>query len=152
MAEAILRRKGGARFIVASAGSQPAPEVNPLAIDELAGAGILWNGRRPRSIDAVLADDWDIIITVCDRAREACPVFPGRPMTAHWGMSDPAAATGDDARKRRAFHEAYTLLNRRIDLLLALPFDKLERLALESRLRGIGEGKPETAPAPAARS
>jgi protein-tyrosine-phosphatase len=140
MAEALLTRKGGSRFIVASAGSQPADRVNPLAVETLDHAGIPWHGRTPKSIDAVMADDWDIIVTVCDRAREACPVFPGRPMTAHWGMPDPAEVEGEDKVKGRAFEDAFTLINRRIDLFLALPFDKLERLALTTRLKAIGEG------------
>lgn len=147
MAEAILQRKGGDRFVVASAGSKPAEQVNPYATRELSSIGVNWRGS-PKSIDAVMAEDWDIIITVCDRAREACPIFPGRPMLAHWGMPDPAEVDGDDATKSRAFHDAFTLLNRRIDLLLALPFYKLERMALEIRLGAIGAvGAPESASA-----
>jgi arsenate reductase (thioredoxin) len=83
--------------------------------------------------------EWDFVITVCDRARESCPIFPGQPMTAHWGMPDPAEVEGTDQEKRRAFNEAFLLINRRIDLLLALPMPKLERLALEQRVRAISD-------------
>jgi len=138
IAEALINRKGAGRVVAGSAGSAPAARVNPLAVRVLGEAGIDWTGHQPQGIDAVFNDPWDIIITVCDRARESCPVFPGRPMTAHWGMPDPAAVEGDDARKLKAFQDAFTLLNRRVDLLLAVPVDKLERLALEQRVRHIG--------------
>ena len=137
MAEAILAQKGRKQFEVGSAGSHPAAEVNPMAVEVLSEVGIDWAGKNPKSIDAVINADWDLIITVCDRAKEACPVFPGRPLTAHWGMSDPAEIEDPELR-RRAFREAMTLVSRRIDLMLALPFWKLERLALEGRIRAIG--------------
>jgi arsenate reductase len=144
MAEAILNRKGQGRFIAESAGSQPAARVNPYAIEALQEAGIDWRGRQPRGIDDLERQSWDIVITVCDNAREACPIFPGQPVLAHWGMEDPASVEGDEETKRRAFREALQLISRRIDLMLALPAEKLERLALQERLRAIGakEGSP----------
>jgi arsenate reductase len=138
MAEAVLNRKGSGRFIAESAGSQPAARVNPYAIAALREAGIEWQGRRPRGIDDLGSQNWDIVITVCDDAREACPIFPEQPALAHWGMEDPASVEGDDETKRRAFREALQLISRRIDLMLALPVEKLQRLALQERLRSIG--------------
>jgi len=138
MAEAILNQKGRGRFTAESAGSQPAARVNPYAIEALQEAGIDWKGRRPRGVDDLGSRSWDIVITVCDRAKEACPIFPGQPALAHWGMEDPASVEGDDDTKRRAFREALQLISRRVDLMLALPVEKLERLALRERLRAIG--------------
>ena len=138
MVEAILNQKGRGRFTAESAGSQPAARVNPYAIEALQEAGIDWKGRRPRGVDDLGSRSWDIVITVCDRAKEACPIFPGQPALAHWGMEDPASVEGDDDTKRRAFREALQLISRRVDLMLALPVEKLERLALQERLRAIG--------------
>ncbi len=138
MAEAILNQRGGGRFVVESAGSQPAARVNPYAVEILREAGIEWAGRRPRGIDDVVDRPWDIVITVCDRAREACPFFPGQPVLAHWGMEDPALVEGSDETRRRAFRDALQLISRRIDLMLSLPSEKLERPALQERLRAIG--------------
>jgi arsenate reductase len=137
MAEAVLNQKGRGRFIAESAGSQPAARVNPFAIETLQEAGIDWRGRRPRSIEDLETRNWDVVITVCDRAKEACPILPGQPALAHWGMEDPAAVEGDEQTKRRAFREALQLISRRIDLMLALPVEKLERMALQDRLRAI---------------
>ena len=137
MAEAILSKKGAGRFEAESAGSQPAARVNPYAIEALREVGIEWSGREPRGIDDLDQKSWDIIITVCDDAREACPVFPGHPALAHWGMHDPAMVEGDDETKRGAFREALRLITRRIDLLLALPVAKLGRSALQERLQAI---------------
>jgi arsenate reductase (thioredoxin) len=138
MAEAVLNRKGGGRFIAESAGSQPASRVNRFAVEALSEAGIEWQGHRPRGIDAVESEKWDIVITVCDNAREACPIFPGQPALAHWGVEDPASVEGDDETKRQAFRQALQLISRRIDLMLALPVGKLQRLALQERLKAIG--------------
>lgn len=144
IAEALLRRKGHGRFEVASAGTEPASRVHPLAVEVLAELGIDWSDRRPKSIEAVRGESWDLIITVCDRAREHCPAFPGRPVFAHWGIEDPAA-TVRGREPRLAFREALTYLSRRIDLMLALPFEKLEQRAVEERLKAIGRDE-EPAP------
>jgi arsenate reductase (thioredoxin) len=139
MAEAVLNQRGNGRFVAESAGSEPAARVNPFAVEALHDAGIRWQGHPPRGIDALERQGWDIVITVCDHAREACPVFLGHPVVAHWGMTDPAAVEGDTQRKRGAFREALQLINQRLDLLLALPADPLDRPMLQDRLRGIGQ-------------
>ena len=138
IAEALFASKGRGRFVAASAGSKPAARVNPFAVEVLAEAGIPWEGRAPRGMDGLDEERWDFVITVCDRAKESCPFFPGQPVQAHWGMPDPAEVEGSDEVKRAAFRDAYITLSRRIDLLLALPVEKLERLALEHRTREIG--------------
>ena len=104
----------------------------------LAEGGIDWAGHQPRGLDGLETERWDFVITVCDRAKESCPIFPGQPMLAHWGMPDPAEVEGDEARKLQAFRDTVATLGRRIDLLVALPVEKLERLVLEQRVRAIG--------------
>ena len=138
MAEALLNWKGRGRFHAESAGSRPADRVNPHAIETLRDYDVPWAGHAPRGIDGLEREPWDFVITVCDRAKESCPIFPGKPILAHWGMPDPADVAGDEAAQRQAFEAAFLLLSRRIDLLLALPIEKLERLALEARVRTIG--------------
>ena len=138
MAEALLNWKGRGRFRAESAGSRPADRVNPHAIETLRDYDVPWAGHAPRGIDGLEREPWDFVITVCDRAKESCPIFPGQPILAHWGMPDPADVVGDEAAQRQAFEAAFLLLSRRIDLLLALPIEKLERLALEARVRTIG--------------
>jgi arsenate reductase (thioredoxin) len=139
IAEAILNRKGEGRFIAESAGSRPAARVNPFAIEVLRESGIEWQGHQPRGLEGLERERWDFVITVCDTARESCPIFPGQPVLAHWGMPDPAAVEEDAETKRAAFRNALTLISRRIDLLLALPVEKLERLALQARVQAIGD-------------
>lgn len=138
MAEAALNQRGGGRFVAESAGSEPAARVNPLALDALRDAGIRWEGHPPRGLENLEREEWDIVITVCDHARESCPVFPGRPVVAHWGMTDPAAVEGDSERKRHAFREALQLINRRLDHLLALPSGPLDRHVLQHHLGDVG--------------
>ena len=138
IAEALLARKGADRFQVASAGSRPAGRVNPFAVKVLAEAGIDWSGRSPKGLEGLDREPWDFVITVCDRAKEACPIFPGQPIMAHWGMPDPAEVEGEDETKLRAFRDTLMVLNRRIDLLLALPMEKLDRLRLERGVQEIG--------------
>lgn len=138
MAENILNRKGRGKFVAESAGSHPAAHVNPLAVEALERHGYFWTGGRPRGLDGLTGQDWDFVITVCDRAKEACPFFPGQPVIAHWGMPDPAAVEGTEDEKRRAFDDTLLTISRRLDLFLALPMDKLSRLALENRLKDIG--------------
>jgi arsenate reductase len=140
MAEAVLNRKGRSLFEAHSAGSQPAERVHPFAIDAMREAGLEWSGHPPRGLDGLDREHWDFIITVCDNARETCPIFPGQPVLAHWGMPDPAAAEGDERTRRAAFSTALALISRRIDLLLALPFEKVERMAWQARVEAIGRG------------
>ena len=141
IAEALLARKGATRFAVVSAGSRPAPRVNPFAVRVLGEAGIPWEGKVPQGFDGLDQQRWDFVITVCDRAKEACPIFPGTPILAHWGMPDPAEVEGSDEEKLRAFRETLVVLSRRIDLLLALPLEKLDRLRKEAAVRAIGENQ-----------
>jgi arsenate reductase len=137
IAEALVASKASDRFDAASAGSKPAARVNPLAVEVLGEVGIDWTGREPKGLDAVASERWDIVITVCDRAKDACPVFPGQPASAHWGMGDPAEVEGTREERLSAFTRTRQILARRIDLLLALPLEKLDRLSLERRLDGI---------------
>lgn len=138
MAEALFNRLGAGRVVAESAGSQPAPRVNPLAIETLSQHGLEWAGHQPRSMNGLEREPWDFVITVCDKAREACPYFPGQPVLAHWGMPDPAEVVGEEVERRAAFRDAFTVLRRRVELMLALPLETLERMALESRVRAIG--------------
>jgi arsenate reductase len=137
MAEALFNRLGAGRIVAESAGSQPAPRVNPLAIETLSEHGFEWAGHQPRSMNGLEREPWDFVITVCDKAREACPYFPGHPVLAHWGMPDPAEVVGEEQKRRAAFRDAFTLLRRRVELMLALPLETLERMALEGRVRAI---------------
>jgi arsenate reductase len=139
IAEKLLNRKGAGRFTAESAGSHPVREVNPYAIEGLERHGYFWTGGYPKSVDEMVDKDWDFVITVCDRAKEACPIFPGQPMMAHWGMPDPAVVEGTEQEKRRAFDDTILMVGRRLDLFLALPIEKLSRLALEQRVRAIGD-------------
>jgi protein-tyrosine-phosphatase len=140
MAEAIINHRGKGRVVAESAGSDPASEVNPWAIETLREAGIEWHGHPPRGLDRLDTAKWDAVITVCDQAKKSCPIFPGHPVVAHWGMPDPAEVEGSDEEERQAFFDAFLLLSRRIELLLALPIDSLERLALQAKMRALGTG------------
>jgi arsenate reductase len=141
LAEAIMARKvehlAPGRFIVASAGSDPGDTVHPMALKVLANRGIVWNGR-PKSVSDLNDQTWDLIITVCDRAKETCPIVPGQPVYAHWGTDDPADVEGEAAQER-AFNETVTYVGRRIDLLLALPVESLERAALRTHVQSIAD-------------
>jgi arsenate reductase len=142
MAEALLNVLGNGRFKAFSAGSFPSGKVQPLAA-ELAQAFGYDAPLRSKSWDEFAQPDSpaiDIVITVCDNAAgEVCPIWPGQPVTAHWGVPDPAAIDGTEAERRRAFQSAWMMLRQRIDLLLALPLDKLDRLAMQEQLRAIGK-------------
>jgi len=143
MAEAVLNRKGAGRFAAESAGSQPAAGVNPFAIEALREAGIEWQGRPPRGIDALGSENWDIVITVCDNAAgEVCPVWPGHPVTAHWSIPDPAAIAGSDEEQRKAFADACRMLTNRIRLLIGLPLAQLDELSFKRRVDDIGRTAP----------
>jgi arsenate reductase len=138
IAQALLNRKGRGRFFADSADSQPAERVNPMAISTMEKHGYFWTGHPPQGLDAVMGEPWDFVITVCDRAKESCPIFPGQPVMAHWGMADPAEATGTETERHRAFDDTLLLISRRLDLFLALPMEKLEKLALQQQVNEIG--------------
>ena len=138
MAEGLLSWKGKGRLQAESAGSHPAARVNPHAIETLREHGVPWAGHAPRGVAGLEREPWNLVVTVCDHAQESCPIFPGQAVMAHWSMPDPAEVAGD-AAKRAAFGDAFVLLSRRIDLLLALPLEKLERGALAAQVGAIGE-------------
>jgi protein-tyrosine-phosphatase len=143
LAEALLNAMGGGRFRAFSAGSHPKGEVNPFALELLERNRLPVADLRSKSWDEFAvagAPALDFVITVCDQAAgEACPIWPDQPMTAHWGVEDPAAVEGDEARKRRAFLRAYSELQRRLSIFVSLPIDKLDRLTLQKRLDAIGK-------------
>ena len=142
LAEAILNSIGKTKFKAFSAGSRPAGNVNPLTLELLAKNRLPTEGLRSKDWNEFSqpgAPFMHFVFTVCDQAAaEACPVWPGQPMTAHWGVHDPAAVQGSDEDKRKAFLRAYTELYRRISLFINLPFDTLNRLALKEKLDEIG--------------
>lgn len=143
LAEAALNRLGQGRFRAFSAGSRPTGRPNPLALDLLAQEGIDTGFARSKSWDEFVspgAPQMDFIFTVCDSAAaEECPCWPGHPATAHWGLPDPAAVTGSDAERARAFAECWTRLQGRIAAFVALPLETLDQVGLRSRLQEIGE-------------
>ncbi|HTR67433.1 MAG TPA: arsenate reductase ArsC [Terriglobales bacterium] len=143
MAEAILNFKGRPSFTAYSAGSHPSGKVRPEALRELEMARIPTNGLRSKSWDEFArpgAPQLDFIFTVCDNAaKEVCPVWPGQPMTAHWGVPDPAAVRGSAEEIQRAFRDAFFMLERRISLFLSLPLKSLDSLALKQELDNIGQ-------------
>ncbi|HEY2661808.1 MAG TPA: arsenate reductase ArsC [Caulobacteraceae bacterium] len=143
LAEAILNRVGRGRFRACSAGPMPTGKVNPHALSLLKSLGYPVEGLRSKSWDEFAADGaspFDFIITVCDNAAgEVCPIWPGQPMRAHWGIADPAKAEGNEAQVALAFAEAYRILNNRIGLFVSLPMDKLDALSLKRRVDEIGE-------------
>jgi arsenate reductase len=143
MAEALLNRLGAGRFTAFSAGSHPAGRVNPLTIEQLERAGYSTAGLRSKDWEEFArpgAPQLDFVFTVCDKAAsEICPAWPGQPMTAHWGIEDPAAVQGDEATRRRAFVRAFSVLQRRLSLFLSLPFEKLDAMALQHELSAIGQ-------------
>ena len=142
LAEVYLNAAGKGKFIAYSAGSRPAGKVNPFALELLAKNRLPTAGLRSKSWDEFAgsgAPRLDFVFTVCDNAAgEVCPVLPGQPISAHWGVADPAVATGTEQEKRRAFLRAFTELSTRINLLLALPLEKLDRLTLKRKLEEIG--------------
>ena len=142
MAEALLNHLGKGRFKAHSAGSHPGGHVNPLAIEQIKRAKLSGEGLRSKNWNEFAAPDGpelDFVFTVCDKAAgEVCPVWPGQPMTAHWGIEDPAAVEGNDDRKRQAFSTAFAQLNRRISIFLNLPLAKLDAMSLKKELDNIG--------------
>ena len=145
LAEAYLNARGEGKFRAYSAGSHPAGKVNPFALELLAKNRIITEGLRSKSWDEFArpgAPVMDFVFTVCDQAAgEICPVWPGQPVTAHWGVDDPARAEGADEVKRKAFLKAFAGLSTRINLFLNLPLDKIDRLALGRKLVEIGKSR-----------
>ena len=143
LAEAILNRLGKGHFHAYSAGSQPKGDVNPNALGLLRDLGYDTTDLRSKSwseFAEVGAPTFDFIFTVCDNAAgEVCPIWPGQPVSAHWGVEDPADVEGNDEARRKAFLKAFTTLRRRIELFLSLPHAKLDKLALSQRLNTIGK-------------
>ena len=142
MAEAILNQKGKPNFTAYSAGSFPTGRVNPFALKQLETAKLPTSNLRSKSRDEFAkpgAPPMDFVFTVCDNAaREVCPVWPGQPITAHWGVPDPAAVAGSPAQTQRAFLDAFVVLDRRISLFLCLPLSSLDKLALKREIDRIG--------------
>lgn len=143
MAEASLNRLGHGTFKAYSAGSHPTGVVNPLAIETLERFNLPVEGLRSKSWDEFAvpgAPPLHFVFTVCDKAAaETCPVWPGQPLTASWGVQDPAAVDGSIEERRQAFRTVFMMLSRRIELFLSLPFEKLDRLALQGKLSSIGK-------------
>ncbi len=143
MAEALFNLLGAGRFRAYSAGSHPTGRVNPFAVEQVRALGYPVDNLRSKSWSEFAqpgAPVMDFVITVCDNAAgEVCPVWPGHPITAHWGFPDPAAVQGSDDDKRAAFARTLHQIRNRVQLLLALPVETLDRLALESRVRAIGK-------------
>ncbi len=142
LAEGILRKLGADHFQAFSAGSQPKGVVNPFALKVLAAQGYPADGYRSKSWDEFAGADapkMDFVFTVCDSAAgEACPYWPGTPMTAHWGIEDPAAVEGTDIEKERAFNEAFRFMKNRISAFVALPIAKIDAMSLGGKLKEIG--------------
>jgi len=142
MAEALMNHKGRPAFTAYSAGSHPSGKVRPEALAQLEAARVPTTALRSKSWDefaAPSATKMDFVFTVCDNAaNEVCPIWPGQPMTAHWGVPDPAAVLGDDEEVRKAFRDAFFILDRRISLFLNLPLASLNRLAIKKHIDEIG--------------
>jgi arsenate reductase len=142
MAESILTLEGGGRFRAFSAGSRPKGAPHPMALEVLSSLGFPTAGLRSKNWDEYAAEGTppiDFVVTVCDNAAgEVCPIWPGKPVTAHWGIEDPAAVEGE--AQREAFETALRLLARRIELFLSLPLETIDAMALQNRLREIGAG------------
>jgi arsenate reductase (thioredoxin) len=142
MAEAILNHKGKPNFTAYSAGSHPTGAVRPEAMKQIQDAGLPTEGLRSKSWDEFAeagSPKMNFVFTVCDNAaKEMCPIWPGHPITAHWGVPDPASAAGTPGQIAAAFHDAFMILERRISLLLSLPLDSLESLAIQQEIDRIG--------------
>jgi arsenate reductase (thioredoxin) len=142
LAESIMNKSGKGQFRGFSAGSHPSGQVNPLALDLLKKLDFPTEGLRSKSWDEFAGMDgthFDFVITVCDNAAgEACPVWPGHPVTAHWGIPDPAAVAGTELEKQSAFSRAYKSMDRRIKLFLSLPMASIDQLRMKERMDAIG--------------
>lgn len=142
IAEALLATRGAGRVEASSAGSRPAARVNPHAVAVLREHGIAWEHRTPRSIDDVAGERFDLVITVCDNARDACPVLPGATAQVHWGLPDPADEVDADAA-RRAFRATWDALAVRVDGLLALPLEGLDAASLRELAQAVHDVRPQ---------
>lgn len=138
MAQGIMNKIGGDRFEAFSAGSHPAGYVHPLAIETIREMGIDIASNVSKSLDEYVGQPWDIIVTVCDNAREACPVFPGQPISAHWGFEDPAHFEGPEDQKRRFFRSVAMEIEGRIRLLLALRESAMSQFEYAQEVKAIG--------------
>jgi arsenate reductase len=143
IAEALLRKRGGDRFQVASAGSEPGGAVHPLAIRVIEQLGGVPTAHRPKGFGELLGQEWDLVITVCDQAAEACPSLPARTVSAHRVIPDPSKVQGSEEERFAAFLDAYSALSKRVELFLSLGPEKIERLVLRDRLRQIHEDAGE---------
>jgi protein-tyrosine-phosphatase len=156
LAECILNREGQGRFKAFSAGSQPKGQVHPFALARRKKMNHPTAGLRSKSWDefaATGAPRLDFVFTVCDNAaNEVCPVWPGQPMTAHWGVPDPAAAEGTEAERHLAFADSYRMLHNRIGIFTSLPIKAIDRLSLQKRLDEIGQSMPRSMPRPMPRT
>lgn len=143
LAEALMNRWGQGKFRAFSAGSHPTGKVNPYALELLRSLPVALDDPRSKSWDEFARPDsprLDFVFTVCDNAAgEVCPIWPGQPMTAHWGVPDPAAVEGNEDQKRKAFWDAFQTLEARIKLFAGLPIDKLEKIKLKEKLAAIGK-------------
>ena len=137
MAEALLGHLGAGRFEAASGGSHPADGVSRLAVETLREHGIAWDNRMPKPVEDFEDEHWDVVITVCDHAREHCPVFYGAPVLAHWGMPDPTEVPDEGAR-RIAFRDAFQVIRRRLERLVALPLETLDATERARAVEAIG--------------
>jgi arsenate reductase (thioredoxin) len=150
IAECILNRLGQGRFKAFSAGSHPKGQIHPYAVDLLTKLNFITEGLRSKNWDefaAAAAPSLDFVFTLCDEAAaEECPVWPGQPMTAHWGLPDPAVAEGNEIERRLAFADALRMLNNRISIFVSLPMKSLDKLSLQRRLEEIGQttAQPES--------
>ncbi|MFD0739306.1 arsenate reductase ArsC [Lysobacter koreensis] len=146
IAESLLNVLGEGRFRAYSAGSHPSGAVQPMAAELAAKIGYDASQLRSKSWDEFAGDGappMDLVVTVCDNAAgEACPLWLGSPTTAHWGVDDPAAVVGNEESRRRAYLQAFTVLRRRVELLVALPIDQLDQLAAQQQIRAIGQVTP----------
>jgi len=153
IAEALLNRHGQGRFRAYSAGSHPKGQVHPYTIDLLRNLNFQTDQFRSKSWDEFAGPDapkLDFVFTVCDdAANESCPIWPGQPMSAHWGVPDPAAVEGPEALKRAAFADTCRMMTNRISVFTSLPIASLDRLSLQKRLREIGERREAPASEPA---
>jgi arsenate reductase (thioredoxin) len=154
LAEGILRKDGPGRFNAFSAGSHPKGAINPFALKVLESYGYPTDGYRSKNWDEFAAPGapvMDFVFTVCDSAAgETCPIWPGQPMTAHWGIEDPASVQGADIEKERAFVTAFRYLKNRISIFISLPIRSLDKMALGAKLREIGQMEGASSPRPKA--